>query len=159
MNASVKRGASQQKGPSSGQPPMEMMEKIQELKASYKENPNNYGVLVQLGNSYFDIGRFDKAVRFYRKAVTLQKSSPEVLIDLGVAYFNASKADSALFFVKEALNVRHDHPQGLYNLGIIYYNMNQKDKAVETWQRLIDHHPDSREAQAARDFIQQVKSR
>ena len=158
LNAAVKRNSSQQVEASAGQPPMEVMKKIQDLKEQYKENPENYDVLVKLGNSYFDIGRFGKAVQFYRKAVALQKNSAEVLIDLGVAYFNTSKTDSALFFVKEALKVRHDHPQGLYNLGIIYYNSNQQDKAIETWQRLIDHHPDSREARSARGFIQQIKS-
>jgi len=158
-NVKKRQGAVQQNNTMAGQPSMEAMQKIQDLKKSYQENPNDYEVAVQLGNSYFDIGSFDKAIQLYRKAISLKKASPEVLIDLGVAYFNSRKADSALFYIKEALQVRHDHPQGLYNLGIIYYNMDKKDKALETWQRLVDHHPDSREAQAAKNFIQQIKNR
>ncbi|HHJ52277.1 MAG TPA: tetratricopeptide repeat protein [Caldithrix abyssi] len=140
------------------QPPMELMQKIKQLKDAHAKNPKDFDVNVELGNSYFDIGRYDKAISFYKTAIAVKPDQPPILIDLGVSYFNLQKSDSALFYMNQALKVQPDHPQGLYNLGIVYYNMGKRDKAIETWQRLIDAHPGSREAQAAKQFIEQVKN-
>ncbi len=144
---------------SAQQPPMEVMQKIQGLKDAYQQNPHDLSTLVNLGNSYFDINRFNQAVFYYRKAIALKGDQPDVLIDLGISYFNLQHGDSAIYFVKKALEFSPNHLTGMYNLGIIYYNLKQKDKAIQTWQELIKKSPESREAQAAKQFINQIKDK
>jgi cytochrome c-type biogenesis protein CcmH/NrfG len=140
------------------QPSMEMMKQIQGLKEQWKANPADYDLTVQLGNAYFDIGRFDKAATFYRHADQIKGDQPDILIDLGVAYFNLTKADSALYFVEKALKVDPDHKFGLYNAGIIYYNLNQPEEAIKLWKRLVKKYTGTREANAAKEFIKQIQS-
>ncbi len=140
------------------QPSMEMMQQIQGLKDQWKANPADYDLNVQLGNVYFDISQFGKAVAFYRRAEQIKKNQPDILIDLGVAYFNLTKADSALYFVEKALQVDPNHKFGLYNAGIIYYNLNQPEEAIKLWKRLVEKHAGSREANAAKEFIKQIQS-
>ncbi len=143
---------------SAGQPSMEMMQKIQAMKDAWEADPAGYDTNVQLGNAYFDISRFDKAVFYYKNANAVRAGQPSVLIDLGVSYFNINKPDSALRFVEEALRVQPDHVFGLYNAGIIYYNLNKVDKAIAVWKKLISAHSESREAQAAKEFIKQIEN-
>jgi len=142
---------------SRNQPSMKMMQKIQQLKVAYQKNPKDYQINEQLGNSYFDIGQYDKAIIHYRNSVRVKDNQPDLLIDLGVAYFNSHMPDSALFFVKKAIAVKPDHSQGLYNLGIIYYNLNKPRQAIRAWQKLVDRHPESKEAQIAKGYITQIK--
>ncbi len=155
---STTAGTQQQAQTNGQQPSMDMMKEIQGLKDRWNSKPEDYGLTVQLGNAYFDIGRFEKAVTFYRHADQIKEEQPDILIDLGVAYFNLTKTDSALYFVDKALKVDPDHKFGLYNAGIIYYNLNQPEQALKLWKRLVEKHAGSREANAAKEFIKQIQS-
>ncbi len=141
------------------QPSMEMMQEIEQLKERAQNNPNDFDAQVELANNYFDINRYDQAVDYYLRAIAINDQNPNVLIDLGVSYFNSNMADSALIYVNKALELEPHHVQGLYNVGIIYYNIGQVDKAIQNWEHLIEVKGNTREAQAAEQFIQQIKSR
>ena len=147
----------QSSGMSSGQPSMEMMQKIQAMKDAWMADPKGFETNAQLANIYFDISRFDKAVFYYKNANTVKAGQPNILIDLGISYFNIGKTDSALYFIEEALRIQPEHVFGLYNAGIIYYNLNRVDDAVAVWKKLISKHEASREAQAAQEFIKQIE--
>lgn len=153
----VRSRATASVGSSAQQPSMEAMQKIQSLIDAFQKNPNDLSTLINLGNSYFDINRFNKAIFYYKKAIALKDDQPDVLIDLGISYFNQQRGDSAIYFMKKALEFNPNHLTGMYNLGIIYYNLKQQDKAIHTWQELIRKSPESREAQAAKKFINQIK--
>ena len=142
----------------SEQPSMDMMQQIQTLKNNWEKDPKSFEHNVNLGNAYFDISRFDKAVIYYRNAISQKSDNPNILIDLAVSYFNLDKADSALFFIEDALQQQPDHIFGLYNAGIIYYNLQRVNEAISTWQRLISKHAGTREAKAAQEFIRQIKT-
>lgn len=134
------------------------MKQIQTLKTNWEKDPQNFEHNVNLGNAYFDISRFDRAVFYYRNAIAQKNDNPNILIDLAVSYFNLNKADSALFYIEDALQRQPDHLFGLYNAGIIYYNLKRVDEAIATWQRLISTHAGTREAQAAQEFIRQIQT-
>lgn len=141
-----------------GQPSMEVMQQIQTLKTDWENNPQDFELNVNLGNAYFDISRFDKAVYYYNNAINQNRENPNVLIDLAVSYFNLNKADSALVFIEDALKMQPEHVYGLYNAGIIYYNIQRVDDAIAVWQRLINLHAGTREAEAAQEFLRQIET-
>ncbi len=153
---SQKQSQSQSEMPAN-HPDMEKMRHIQEVKDQLKADPNNTELMVHLANNYFDIGRFDLAAIYYKQAVEHQVNRPEVLIDLGVSYFNLSKLDSALIFVNKALQKDPNHRLGLFNKGVIQYNMRQFAEAIATWDKLIRVHPESEEANTAKQFIVEAK--
>ncbi|EHO43334.1 Tetratricopeptide TPR_1 repeat-containing protein [Caldithrix abyssi DSM 13497] len=140
-------------------PDMEKMRQIQELKDRLKQEPENGQLMVHLANSYFDIGRFDLAKIYYKKAIEHQVKTPEVFIDIGVSYFNLAKLDSALMYVDEALKLEPDHRLGLYNKGVIEYNLNKFQNAIITWEKLIKVYPESKEATTVKQFIEEAKKR
>lgn len=135
---------------------MDKMEDIQALKENLKTNPDNYEILIDLGNNYFDVGMYEPAIEQYGKALSLKNDDTNVLIDMGVAYFNIHKPDSALLYMNRALEIDPKHKQGLYNIGIVLYNIDEKSEAIHYWKKLIAFHPGSREAEAAEKFIKQI---
>jgi len=138
--------------------PAEAMAQVRTLKDKLEQNPQDTQSAVQLANLYFDVGKFNQAIGYYKQALENDPANTAVLIDLGVSYFNLNQADSAVIYMKKALQVQPDHKQGLYNIGIVYYNINQFDKAIAYWEQLIKTHPESQEAQNAKSFIEQVRS-
>jgi tetratricopeptide (TPR) repeat protein len=137
-------------------PSMPMMQEIQELKTRLEQNPNDYDLNVRVANNYFDISQFDKAIGYYHRALKVRSDQTSVLIDLGVCYFNRNQSDSALYYIDRALVIKPDHPQGLYNKGVIYFNMQKNNEARSVWEKLVSMYPDTREAQAARDFLTHI---
>jgi len=111
-----------------------------------------------MANAYFDIQRYDQAIGYYRKAVRVNSRDTNVLIDLGVSYFNTGQLDSALVSMKAALKIDPAHSQGLYNSGIVLFNLNRQNEAVTQWELLIEKHPESREANAAQEYIKQIQT-
>ena len=134
-----------------------MMQKVLDLRNALDADPDNYDLNVQMANNNFDIGRYDQALKYYKKAISLNNKNANVLIDMGVSYFNLNAMDSALIYMKQALDLQPNHPQGLYNTGIVYYNLGDFDNALKNWEKLIQNHSDSREAQSAIQFVEQLK--
>jgi len=137
----------------------QMMEGIQKIKRELDQNPNDYKLNVQMGNNYFDIGRFPQAIQHYKRALNQDGSDPNVLIDIGVAYFNTNNSDSALYFMNNALKINPDHAQGLYNIGIVHFNRGDSATAIQNWEKLVQIHKDSPQADAAKKFIDQIKNK
>ncbi len=158
-NSQKQTGMQQQGEIPPNHPDLAAMEHIKELEDQLKNDPHNGELMVHLANSYFDIGRFDRAIAFYKKAIAHKMSTPEVLIDLGVSYFNISKMDSALIFVDEALKIKPDHRLALLNKGVIEFNLGRYNAAINSWQKLIQLHPGTKEATNAKEFIKEAKKR
>ncbi len=154
----AKRGATQAPAVAKGQAPPAVMQKVLAAKAVLEKDPKNYEMNVELGNSYFDIGRFEQAIKYYSTAVSVKADNPSVLIDLGVSYYNIKDFDNAMKYMQKALEINPGHVQGLYNLGIVYFNMGDKNNALKTWEKLLQINPGSREAQTAKKFVEQIKS-
>ena len=66
-----------------------------------EEHPEHTDVLVQLGNAYYDMKRFDKAIAWYEKALELEPR-PEVLANLSLAYRMANDAEMANEYLRKA---------------------------------------------------------
>lgn len=136
---------------------IQMMQSIQKLMSDLAANPDDYNLNVKAANAYFDIGKYQQAIKYYKKANSIRLVT-EVQIDLGICYFNLGKLDSALITMQYGLKINPNHKQGLYNIGIVLYNMGQTDKAIEKWKQLIQHYPSSAEANNARQYINELKS-
>ena len=137
----------------------QMMQSVLETKAALEKDPLNYELNVKMANNAFDIGRFEQAVKYYRTAVSVNDSDPDILIDLGVAYFNLNASDSALYFMNSALEINPLHPQGLFNTGIVYFNMGDTLQAIDIWEKLVETNGDMPQAKNAQKFIEQLKNK
>lgn len=112
------------------------------LKSILRSNPNNPGTLADLGNLYYDHGRFQEAVEWYGKALELDPRNANVRTDRGTSYWNLNQPEAAIAEFQKSLSIDPSHAQTLFNLGVVSLNgMNDPLEARSAWERLLAAHP------------------
>ncbi len=112
------------------------------LKSALASNPNDAKVLIQLGNLYYDSGRFRDAVDYYGRALDLDPRNVDVRTDRGTGYWNLNQADAAIAEFQKALEVDPSHAQTLYNMGVVYLSgKNNPAEARKAWEKLLATNP------------------
>jgi len=137
----------------------EMLAKAAEpLLAQLKANPNNAGVLAQLGNLYYDGQSFPQAIDYYEKALKVEPNNADVRTDLGTAYWYSGDADKALSNFEKSLTIRPNHPGTLFNVGIVEWQGKKDPKAAITaWEKLLQSNPNYPEKEQVQMLIERAK--
>ena len=130
---------------------------ISELKRRLQSNPNDVGLLVQLGNTYFDSNMYLESIEAYEKALALKPDNPNVLTDLGIMYRRSGRPEEAVKRFREAASISPNHPQSRMNLGIVlYYDLDDPAGAKEALEDFIKVVGNSPVADNARDLIAEI---
>jgi cytochrome c-type biogenesis protein CcmH/NrfG len=119
-----------------------LVNQISQLKKQLETDPGNFGILVNLGNNYYDLNNPAESVKYYEMALRIRPDVPEVLVDCGAMYRQLGDIDKALAMFTRATQLAPDLPQAFYNLGAVLYS--EKDDpaaAVEVWQGFLDNNP------------------
>src|SRR5450759_3572016 len=117
--------------------------KLLELEAAVVKEPKNAELLVQLGNTAYDVEDWKKAVEAYERALKLKDGDPNVLTDLGVAYRNVGNPDKALAMFTQAVARDPSHWPAQFNQAIIFgLDRGDTKKALEILSRLKKEHPE-----------------
>lgn len=105
-----------------------LREKVKELEAAVQRSPNDYDLLVKLGNAFYDAEDAKNAVDAYERALKIKTGDPNVLTDLGVSYRNLGDPDKALANFDRALAADPKHAPALFNAAIVW-GMDKSDVA------------------------------
>ena len=120
----------------------EQSSRILALERELVGNPNSVASLTQLGNLYFDSGKFLKAINAYEKSLELAPNNAGVLTDLGVMYRRNGQPEKALAAFDKAMAVDPRHEQSRFNKGIVLrYDLNDREGAVQAWEDLLRVNP------------------
>ena len=118
-------------------------QKLSDLEAAVAKEPKNADLLVQLGNTAYDVEDWKKAVDAYERALKLRDADPNVLTDLGVAYRNIGNLDKALAMFTQASARDPNHWPAQFNLAIVYgIDKGDTKKALEILTKLKKEHPE-----------------
>ena len=129
------------------------------LKTIAQQNPNDADTRVQLGNMYFDAGRYQDAATWYEQALKLKPKDVNVSTDLGIAYYYNNDPDRALAQFDRSLAVDPKHAKTLLNIGIVRaFGKQDMRGAAAVWQKILAVAPNSEEAQAARQALDGLRS-
>ena len=113
------------------------------LKSMISSNPKDLNALIQLGNLYYDNGKFSQAVDYYGKALEIDPGNIGVRTDRGTCYWSLGQADAAIAEFQKSLQINQTHPQTLFNLGIVYlHGKNDANGARNAWEKLLAANPD-----------------
>jgi cytochrome c-type biogenesis protein CcmH/NrfG len=129
------------------------------LKTTAQQNPSDVQTRVELGNMYFDAGRFPDAVLWYQQALKIQPRDVNVSTDLGIAYYYMNDADKALAQFDQSLALDPSHVKTLLNIGIVRaFGKSDLKGAQQVWEKVIQVSPSSEEARAARQALDGLRS-
>ena len=129
------------------------------MKSTAQQNPTDAVTRVQLGNMYFDAGRFQEAADWYEAALKIHPKDVNASTDLGIAYYYMNQPDRALAQFDRSLAVDPAHAKTLLNVGIVRAFGKQDLKgAAEVWQKVLAVAPASEEGRAARQALDGLRS-
>jgi cytochrome c-type biogenesis protein CcmH/NrfG len=129
------------------------------MKTTAQQNPGDEATRVELGNMYFDAGRFQEAIDWYQQALKINPRDVNASTDLGIAYYYTNDADKALAQFDKSLQIDPKHAKTLMNIGIVRAFGKQDLKgAAEAWQKILDVAPSSDEARAAKQALDGIRS-
>ena len=129
------------------------------MKITAQQNPTDAATRVQLGNMYFDAGRFQEATEWYEAALKINPKDVNASTDLGISFYYMNDPDRALAQFERSLGVDPRHAKTLLNMGIVRAFGKQDLKgAAEVWQKVLAVAPSSEEARAARQALDGLRS-
>jgi hypothetical protein len=118
-------------------PPAPVMAQIQELRGRLERNPRDLAALVGLGNMEFDARKFDKADGYYRRALALDPSSPDVRTDDAAALHQTGHDIEALAQLDRVLAERPKFPNAIYNRGVVLQAIGRRSDALDAFRKFL----------------------
>jgi cytochrome c-type biogenesis protein CcmH/NrfG len=141
-------------GPGTPAPAILDETKVQALRNVVDRDPKNAVARAQLGNLYYDAGRYTDAIKWYGESVALNPNDVSVSTDLGVSYYYNNQPDLAIKQLESSLKVDPKHTKTLLNLGVVRAFGKQDLKgATEVWRRLVEIAPESAEGRQAKQAL------
>jgi len=110
-------------------------ERLADLTRAIERDPENAGLLTDLGNLHYDREEWDGAITAYEKARRKAPNDPKLLSDLGAAHRNAGDFDLAVAYFRKARDADPNHWQALLNWALVEA-FDRRDAAQA--QRLFD---------------------
>lgn len=146
--------------PNDGQPTPQLDEaRAAALKTKADQNPDDAATREQLGDLYFDAGRYDQAVSWYEASLKIQPKNVNASTDLGISYYYMNQPDRALAQFDKSLAIDPGHAKTLLNIGIVRAFGKQDLKgAAEAWQKVLAVAPSSDEAKAAQQALDGLRA-
>jgi cytochrome c-type biogenesis protein CcmH/NrfG len=146
-------------GESAAAPPPLDESRASAMKVTAQQNPADAATRVQLGNMYFDAGRYQESADWYEAALKVQPKDVNVSTDLAIAYYYMNQPERALAQFDRSLAIDPAHAKTLLNLGIVRAFGKQDLKgAAEAWQKVLVVAPNSDEGRAARQALDGLRS-
>jgi tetratricopeptide (TPR) repeat protein len=111
---------------------------IEFLKRANELQPDNYEVIVLLGNSNFDSKKYEEAEKWYTAALAKKADDVSVRTDLGLTFMLRPEKDydRAIKEFNKSLETDAVHIQTLQNLAVAYTKKGDSENAQATVARL-----------------------
>ena len=140
-------------------PPIDSSARLATLEQMSRNDPQNPDPKVQIGNIYYDMGQYRKAIDYYRESLKLRPEDPSVETDMATCYHYLGDHDKALETLDRVLQYRPNFPQALFNKGVVLQaGKNDVNGAVSAWESLLRSNPDFAQRAELERKIQQLKS-
>ena len=118
-SSSAPSGTASSQGLPDGHPPVTTEADFETLKGAVERAPQDAALVTTLANKYYDAGRYEDAILYYQKALTLDPRNVSLMTDLGTAHFYAGRPDAAIGFYDRSLAIDPRHVQSLHNLVVV----------------------------------------
>ena len=133
--------------------------KVQALQNVAERDPKNANARTELGNLYYDSGRYQDAIKWYSESLALNPKNVDVSTDLGVSYYYNNEIDRAIQQLNRSLEIDSSHGKTMLNLGVVLAFGKQDLKgATDVWKRLVEIAPLSPEGQQAKQALETLSS-
>lgn len=130
-----------------------------EFEAALDEDTKFISARINLGVSYYQLGRFDEAIAQYQKAIELEPKDADIHSNLAAAYVQTDQLDEALQEYLSAVELNPELAEAHFGLGVVYVHSGQTDEAIQAIERFqeLDTGADPTATDLAKQYLQQIK--
>jgi cytochrome c-type biogenesis protein CcmH/NrfG len=128
-------------------PSLEQMKQMADVKAQplldkLKTDPNNSGLLFQVGNMYKATHQFKEAIGYYQKASEIDPKNLAIRTELASCMYYTGDVEGAIAQLQQSLQRDPKDANSLFNLGMIKWQGKQDASgALAAWQELLKANP------------------
>ena len=116
---------------------------IADLEQLAGRDPRNPEYPSRIGNIYYDLGQYEKALTYYQRSLTLHPGNPSVETDLATCYHYLGQDDKALETLDKVLEYAPGFSQAMFNKGIVLINGKKNVQGgIKVWEDLLRSNPD-----------------
>lgn len=125
----------------------------EQLGSLVRQRPEDASIRMAQGQMYARLEDWDKAIAAFQKSTELKPNEQVPRFELGLALAKAGRVNEAIPHLTFAVG----EPAAMYNVGYILQEQGQKSEAIGWYQEALDHHPDPRTAQRARQMLSSIQ--
>lgn len=122
-------------------------------------DPDNPGVLNNLGTAFSSLGRDNDAISTYKRVLELDPEHVTAHNNIATVYRTIGKLGKASDHYQKALSLQPDHAETLSNYGNVLFDLGQLDEASEVLNKAIALKPDYEPAYNNLGIVQQRQGR
>ena len=140
-------------------PPIDLSDRLRAMEEMSRKDPNNPDYRIQVGNLYYDMGQYQKAIDAYQIALDLKPRNPSVETDLATCYYSIGQGDKALQILDRVLQYQPNFPMAMFNKGIVLQSARNDAKgAIAVWEALLETNPGFQQRADLEQRIAQLKA-
>ncbi|MBA2380371.1 MAG: tetratricopeptide repeat protein [Blastocatellia bacterium] len=120
-----------------------MMPDIAELLEKADREPENFATQMKTGDLYAQIGRFDRAIEFYKRGIALNPDDVRANLVIANAYFDSGQWDLAASHYEKVLAETPDDLNARTDLGSTFVERQQPDyeRALQEFSTVLEKEP------------------
>jgi tetratricopeptide (TPR) repeat protein len=147
-------------------------EEYEEAIAAYKriltDHPDAFIINQNVGNAYFALKDYDRAIEFYKKVVERQWYSKVnvgdiedaiAVYNIGVLFFNSGNYEKAVTYLMRAVEIDKELSDAYYQLGMSYLAAGKNQEAREVLEKFLELNPESDKAGIAKSIIETLSKK
>jgi len=156
--ASAPAAMTQNAAPPASRPALDESQ-VAPLKAIADSDKKNIKSRIQLGDIYFDAGRYPEAMKWYEEALELNPKDANVSTDLAICYYYTDQAERAIKQMSASLEMDPKHTKTWLNLGVVRaFGTQDLSGAAAAWEQVLKLAPGSEEATSAQRMLDNLKA-
>ena len=116
---------------------------VSEMLKAAESEPQNFAVQMRTGDMYAKIGRFEKAIEFYKKGLTIRPEDFNANVVIANAYFDSGAFEKAAEHYSKALTLNPNDVNARTDLGATFVErpIPDYDRAIKEFQTTLSADP------------------
>ena len=116
---------------------------VQQTLERAETEPNNFAAQMKAGDTYAQIGRFDKAIEFYKRGISLKPNDFQANVVIANAYFDSGNFVDAESFYAKALLINPKDVNARTDLGTTFVERQNPDyeRAIKEFRFVLEIDP------------------
>jgi len=147
-----------QRSVSKGTISIELMEKIEDLKETVREDPKDLAAWLKLGDIYFDYNRYREAIGAYARYLSIKPEDSDTRTKMGMMLRGLEDFDGAIENFKRAAQLNPGHAESRFQLGALFI-VEKKDVngTIAAWEDYLKVAPKGEQANWVRAEVERLK--